>query len=282
MDLTERPRSQSAEGGSLRPLFRDAAAHRVDRVAGRLRLAGRRVDDRAARAPQRPRRRCRSTKCISAGGSAPTAARAHDLSRAGGRARALRARHGLHAHRAAAGDGASVHRLVGLSGDRLLRADQPLRHAGRLPLLRRRVPPGRHRRDPRLGAGPLSRRTSTGSRASTARRSTSTPIRGRASTRTGARWSSTTAATKCASFLLEQRALLAERIPHRRPARRCRGLDALPRLLARGRAVGAEPVRRPREPRGHRVPQAAQQCSSRTSMPGRWRDAPKNPRRGPA
>ena len=39
---------------------------------------------------------------------------------------------GLHAHRAAAGDGASVLGLVGLSGARLLRADQPLRPAGRL------------------------------------------------------------------------------------------------------------------------------------------------------
>ena len=51
---------------------------------------------------------------------------------------------------------------------------------------------------PRLGARPLSRKTSTAWRASTAPRSTNTPIRGRASTRTGARWSSTTGATKCA------------------------------------------------------------------------------------
>ena len=41
------------------------------------------------------------------------------------------------------------------------------------------------------------RRTSTASRASMAPRCTNTPIRGRASTRTGARWSSTTAGTKC-------------------------------------------------------------------------------------
>ena len=47
-------------------------------------------------------------------------------------ARALREGDGLHAHRAAAGDGASVLRVVGLSGDRLLRADQPLRPARRL------------------------------------------------------------------------------------------------------------------------------------------------------
>ena len=46
-------------------------------------------------------------------------------------------RHGLHARRAAAGDGAPVHRLLGLPGDRLLRADAALRHARRLPRLRR-------------------------------------------------------------------------------------------------------------------------------------------------
>ena len=43
----------------------------------------------------------------------------------------LRQGDGLHAHRAAAGDRASVRRIVGLPGARLLRADQPLRLAGR-------------------------------------------------------------------------------------------------------------------------------------------------------
>ena len=109
------------------------------------------------------------------------------LSRDGRRARALREGDGLHAHRAAAGDGASVHRLVGLSGDRLLRADQPLRHAGGFQGVRRRLPPGRHRRDPRLGAGPLPEGSARPGalrrhRALRARRS-----RARASTRTGAR-----------------------------------------------------------------------------------------------
>ena len=47
-------------------------------------------------------------------------------------ARAVREGDGLHAHRAAAGDGASVLRIVGLSGARVLRADQPLRPAGGL------------------------------------------------------------------------------------------------------------------------------------------------------
>ena len=45
---------------------------------------------------------------------------------------------GLHAHRAAAGDGASVLGLVGLSGARVLRADEPLRPARGLQALRRR------------------------------------------------------------------------------------------------------------------------------------------------
>ena len=40
-------------------------------------------------------------------------------------------RHGLHPHRAAAGDGAPVQRLVGLPGDGLLRPDAALRHARR-------------------------------------------------------------------------------------------------------------------------------------------------------
>jgi hypothetical protein len=49
-------------------------------------------------------------------------------------------------------------------------------------------------------------------------------------------------------------AALAEALPHRRPAGRCRGLDAVPRLLAQGRRMGAQPPRRAREPRGHRLP----------------------------
>ena len=46
---------------------------------------------------------------------------------------------GLHAHRAAAHHGASVLRLVGLPGDRLLRAHLALRHARRFQVLRRRA-----------------------------------------------------------------------------------------------------------------------------------------------
>ena len=56
-----------------------------------------------------------------------------------------------------------VRRLLGLPADRPVRADQPLRHAGRFRGFRRSLPRGGHRRDPRLGAGPLSRPTRTAS-----------------------------------------------------------------------------------------------------------------------
>ena len=50
-----------------------------------------------------------------------------------------------------------------------------------------------------------------------------------------------------------QRAVLARPLPCRRPPGRCGGLDALPRLLAPGRRVGAQPVRRAREPGSGRL-----------------------------
>ena len=51
-----------------------------------------------------------------------------------------------------------------------------------------------------------------------------------------------------------ERPLLVRGASRRRPARRRRRVDALPRLLAQGGRVGAERVRRPREPRRRRVP----------------------------
>ena len=104
---------------------------------------------------------------------------------------------------------------------------------------RRPPAPARHRRDPRLGAGALSRPTSTGSSTSTARTSTSTPIRARASTPTGTAASSTTAATRCAASCSRSAHVLARPLPHRRPARRRRRVDALPRLRAQARASGS-------------------------------------------
>ena len=78
-----------------------------------------------------------------------------------------------------------------------------------------------------------------------------------------------------------QRPLLARQVPRRRPARRRRRVDALPRLLAQAGRVDPEPVRRPREPRGDRLPAPAQRGrlrastptsrrSPRSRPPGRW------------
>ena len=69
------------------------------------------------------------------------------------------ARHGLHPCRIPAGHRASVRRLVGLSADRPVRADQPLRHAGGFRRAGRRLPPRRPRRAARLGAGAFPRRS---------------------------------------------------------------------------------------------------------------------------
>ena len=65
------------------------------------------------------------------------------------------------------------------------------------------------------------------------------------------------------NFLHRQRAVLAGGLPHRRPARRRRGLDALPRLQPQGGRVDPQPLRRPREPRGGRLPAPAQRAGLR-------------------
>ena len=171
-----------------------------------------------------------------------------ELPRAGRRAVGLRARHGLHPRRAAAGDGAPVHGLLGLPVDRLLRADAALRLARRLPHVRRPPAPERHRRDPRLGA-----------RALPARRLRARALRRHRALR--ARRPAPRRAPRLGHARLQlraqrgpqlpplQRPVLAARVPHRRPPRRRRRLDALPRLLAPAGRVGPEPVRRQREPR---------------------------------
>ena len=83
--------------------------------------------------------------------------------------------------------GASVRRLVGLSADRPVRADQPLRHRRPISRAGRRLPSQGHRRAARLGAGPFPRRSARARRNSTAPRSTSTPTRCRAAISTGTR-----------------------------------------------------------------------------------------------
>ena len=93
------------------------------------------------------------------------------VSRDGRAAGAVREGDGLHAHRAAAGDGASVLGLVGLSGARLLRADQPLRSARGLQAASSTPVTRPDSASSSTGCPGIFRRTRTGSRSSTARRS---------------------------------------------------------------------------------------------------------------
>ena len=184
------------------------------------------------------------------------------LARARRAARPVRQGSGLHPRRADARDAASVRGLLGLPGDRLLRAAVDARHAGRLPGVRRRAARARHRRDPRLGAGPLpARRLGAGG----VRRHASLRARRpapRAAPRLGhARLQPR--AHRGAELPARERALLAPRVPRRRPARRCRRLDALPRLLAQGGGVGPERVRRPRGSRLGVVPEGAERARAR-------------------
>ena len=127
------------------------------------------------------------------------------LPRARRRARCVRQRPRVHPRRAAPRDGAPVRRLVGLPGDRILRANGPLRHPGRLPRLRRHAARPRHRRHPRLGPRALPARRVRVRPASTAPRSTSTRTHGGASTPTGARSCSTTGGPRCATSCLRAR-----------------------------------------------------------------------------
>ena len=105
----------------------------------------------------------------------------------------------VHPRRADAGDAAPVRRLVGLPRDVVLRPGLAVRRPRRLPPPGRPAAPGRHRRDPRLGAGPLRHRPVGAGASSTAARSTRTPTRSAAGTRSGAPTSSTSAATRCAT-----------------------------------------------------------------------------------
>ncbi|CAM5348977.1 hypothetical protein SVIOM74S_07787 [Streptomyces violarus] len=138
---------------------------------------------------------------------------------------------GLHARGADAGRRASVRRLLGLSGHRLLRADGPAGHARRLPVPGRRAPPGRHRRADglgaralparRLGAGRVRRPAPVRARGSAAGRA---PRLGHAGVRLRTQ--------RGAQLPRRERPVLVRGVPHRRAARGRGGVDAVPRLLA--------------------------------------------------
>jgi 1,4-alpha-glucan branching enzyme len=69
------------------------------------------------------------------------------------------------------------------------------------------------------------------------------------------------------NFLLSNALYLARALPYRRAAGRCGGLHALSRLQPRGRRVGAQRVRRQREPRRGGLPEAPERACLRR-IPG--------------
>ena len=182
---------------------RGAAADRLGRPRART-TSGSDADWMAARArpPTTRRSRCRSTRCTSARGGATRRRRPRRSPTASSPTSwpTTSTRHGLHPRRAAAGDGAPVRRLVGLPGDRLLRADAALRLARRLQarsstalhqagigVILDWVPGALPAR--RLGARPLRRHRALRARRPAPRRAP----------RLGHARSSTSAATRCAT-----------------------------------------------------------------------------------
>ncbi len=216
--------------------------------------------DGRARRSRRPRRaglhlRAAHRVVATAGRGRKPAA---DVSGARRAAAGIRGRQRLHPRRDAADHGAPVHRLVGIPDDRLLRADEPLRHAAGADGADRRPPRRGGRRHPRLGAVALRHR----------------PARPRALRRhppVRARRPAAGIPPRLGQLHLQlqpqrgqelpalERPALARRLPRRRPARRRRGIDALPRLLPRRGRVDPQPLRRPGEPRGDRPPAGAEQ-----------------------
>src|SRR6266849_2701540 len=79
-----------------------------------------------------------------------------ELPRGGRAAGRLRAANGFHACRVFAGVRAGFLSLVGLSGDQILFAREPLRNPRRFSISGQHAPRGGHRRADRLGAGAFS------------------------------------------------------------------------------------------------------------------------------
>ena len=270
---------RGGQGRPLRLLPRGAAADGVHRVGPGVRVGRRRVDADAPRA-QHVRRADVDLRSASrlvdarAGRRQPLA----ELSRAGAQAGRLRERAGLHPRRVHAGHGASVLRLVGLPGHRLLRAQQPLRHAAGLHVPGGLPAPARHRRDSRLGAVALSQRRA---RAGLLRRHASVRAR-----RSAQGLSSRLEVghlqlrpQRGARLPAQQRDLLARPLSRRRTAHGRHRLHAVPRLLAQAGRVDSQPVWRAREPGSRVVPEAGESRTRIRRFPTS-RPSPRSPRRG--
>ena len=182
------------------------------------------------------------------------------LHRARARAGRLRGRPRLHPRGAHAGDGASLRRVVGLPGHRVLRAHAALRQPGRAAGDDRRPARPRHRRAARLGpralpGRPVGTRPLRRHRAVRARRSPSRPAPRLGNARLQFR------SARGPELPRGERAHVAARVPRRRPAGRCGGVDAVPRLLAR-RGSGS-PTRKVAAKTS--TPSSSSVCSTRAS-----------------
>ena len=181
-----------------------------------------------------------------------------ELSRAGRAIAGLCARHGLYACRIPAGQRASVRRLLGLSADRTVRADQPVRLAGGFRRAGRRLPPRRPRRAARLGARAFPRRSAR-----------ARPFRRHRALRACQSQAGPASRLGHADLQLRphrsdqfpglQRAVLAGALRHRRPARRCGRLHALSRLLAGRPAAGF-----PTSMAGGKISKPSRSCAAST------------------
>ena len=219
-------------------------------------MVGRRLDRGAsrARAARRAALDLRSARAVVAEGAR--------LARARRAVGDLRERPRFHARRTAARDAPPVLRVVGLPGDGVLRASLDDGIARRFPLVRRPPALAGDRCDPRLGACALPARR-MGPRA--VRRLGAVRARGPATRLAPGLGDADLQprAHRGAELLARERALLAALLPRRRAARGRGRLDALPRLLAEGRGVGAECVRRPRGSRRRRIPEGDERARSR-------------------
>ena len=117
---------------------------------------------------------------------------------------------------------------------------------------------------------------------STAPRFTNMPIRAKAFTSDWNTLIYNLGRRRCTGFLIASALWWLETLPCRRAARRCRGLDALSRLFARGRASGF-----PTATAGARISKRSISCAISTTLvrralSRRRSPSPRNPRPGPA
>ncbi len=242
-----RGRRVDREGRPDGAAHRAPAGDRLGRDREQLPLERLRLDERPRGAePERPadQRLRDAPRLLAAGPRLPRRRRPADR---------LPARDRLHPRRVHAARGAPVRAVVGLPGHRLLRAHLAVRASGRPEVPDRPAAPGADRRlhglgagalpEGRLGAREVRRPAAVRAQRPAARRA---PGLGHADLQLRRQ--------PGAQLPRRERPLLARRVPRRRPAGRRRGVDALPRLLAQGRRVAAEPLRRAGEPRGDQLP----------------------------